>query len=87
MKILIADDHAILRKGLLQILEEEFSNAEFGEASTTQETIDCLSRQMWDVLILDIFMPGRSGLEVLGEVRRRQSDLPVLVLRDCAQIT
>jgi DNA-binding NarL/FixJ family response regulator len=80
MKILIADDHVALRKGLIQILAEEYPDAEFGEASTTTETLDCVSRSWWDVLVLDVFMPGRSGLEVLHEVRREHPNLPVLVL-------
>ena len=62
MNILIADDHAVLRKGLVQIMAEEYPDAHFGEASTTAETLACLSRHRWDVLVLDIFMPGRTGL-------------------------
>lgn len=80
MKILIADDHALLRKGLIQILADEYPEASFGEATTTSETVDCLSQSSWDLLILDVFMPGRSGLEVLTEARRMHSTLPVLVL-------
>jgi two-component system, NarL family, invasion response regulator UvrY len=80
MKILIADDHAVLRKGLRQILTEEFSDAQIGEATTTPETLELLARERWDVLVLDIFMPGRTGLEVLHEVRQQQPKLPVLVL-------
>jgi two-component system, NarL family, invasion response regulator UvrY len=80
LKILIADDHAVLRKGLIQLLGEEFPDAQFGEASTTPETLTCLSRQRWDMLVLDIFMPGRSGLEVLYDVRQHHPNLPVLVL-------
>jgi DNA-binding NarL/FixJ family response regulator len=80
MKILIADDHAVLRKGLVMILAEAFPGAEFGEASSEAETLDYLRQQRWDVLILDIFMPGRSGLDVLGEVRQHSVRLPVLVL-------
>jgi DNA-binding NarL/FixJ family response regulator len=80
MEILIADDHALLRKGLIQILEDEFPDAQFGEAATTQETLDCLRRRKWSALVLDIFMPGRSGLEVLSEARREHPDIPVLVL-------
>ena len=80
MKILIADDHAVLRKGLVQILAEEFPDAHFGETANTPETLACLSRDRWDVLVLDIFMPGRTGLEVLLDVRQHQPDLPVLVL-------
>lgn len=80
MKILIADDHAILRRGLIQLLESEFPGAKFGEASTTPETLGELSRQRWDVLVLDLFMPGRGGLAVLDEVRHQHPELPVLVL-------
>jgi two-component system invasion response regulator UvrY len=80
MKVLIADDHELLRKGLIQLLAEEYPDARFGEAATTPETLACLSRQRWDVLVLDIFMPGRSGLEVLREVRQQYPALPVLVL-------
>lgn len=80
MKILIADDHIMLRTGLKQILAIEFPGATFGEASTSQETLDLLARQTWDVLVLDIFMPGKSGLDVLRELEQAQPDLPVLVL-------
>jgi two-component system, NarL family, invasion response regulator UvrY len=80
MNILIADDHALLRKGLIQILADEYPAAHFGESSTTPETLDCLSQSPWDLLILDIFMPGRSGLEVLSEVKRLHAKVPVLVL-------
>ncbi len=80
MRILIADDHAILRRGLRQILADEFPEARFGEASSTQETLECISREPWDLLVLDIFMPGRGGLEILYDVRRHRPRLPVLVL-------
>ena len=80
MKILIADDHAVLRKGLVQILAEEYPAAQFGEAATTPETLACLSQHPWDLLVLDIFMQGRTGLEVLHDVRARYPNLPVLVL-------
>jgi two-component system, NarL family, invasion response regulator UvrY len=80
LNILIADDHAALRKGVIQILREELPDARFGEASTTSETLDCLYRQEWDVLILDIFMPGRGGLETLDFLRREYPNMPVLVL-------
>jgi DNA-binding NarL/FixJ family response regulator len=80
VKILLADDHDVLRKGLVRILYEKFPNAEFGEAGTSAETLDFLSSHAWDILILDVFMPGRSGLEVLHEARRDYPKLPVLVL-------
>lgn len=80
MNILVVDDHAILRKGLIQLLSEEFPNAKFTEASTSQKTLDCLARQHYDVLVLDIFMPGRSGLEVLHDVKLLHPGMPILVL-------
>jgi DNA-binding NarL/FixJ family response regulator len=80
MRILIADDHALLRKGLIQVLVEEYPQAQFGEAGTTSETLQSLAMQHWDVLVLDIFMPGGSGLDVLQECARSYSRLPVLVL-------
>ncbi len=80
MRILLADDHALLRQGLKQILSEEFPEADFRETGTTQETLECLLAQPWDIVILDVFMPGRSGLEVLDAVRQLQPRPPVLVL-------
>jgi DNA-binding NarL/FixJ family response regulator len=80
MKILIADDHALLREGLKQILVEAFPQAEFRETGTTQETLECLREGPWSVVLLDVFMPGRSGLEVLAEARDLQPEMPVLVL-------
>jgi two-component system, NarL family, invasion response regulator UvrY len=80
MKILIADDHALLRQGLRQNLAEEFPDADFRETGTTQETIEAISRDSFEVIILDVFMPGRSGLEVLDEVQRTNPATKVLVL-------
>ena len=80
MNILLADDHWSVRKGLKQLLEVEFPDAQFGEASSAPEALDLLSRHPWDVMVLDIFMPGRSGLEVLHELRQQYPSLPVLVL-------
>lgn len=80
MRILIGDDHEVLRKGLVRILIEEYPKAEFGEAMDTADTLENLTRGAWDLLILDLFMPGRGGLEVLHEARRDYPKLPVLVL-------
>lgn len=80
MRILLADDHAVLRHGLVRILADAFPDAQFGEASTTSETLDYVARQPWDVVVLDIFMPGRGGLDALHDIRRHQPTLPVLVL-------
>jgi two-component system invasion response regulator UvrY len=80
MRILITDDHAVVRQGLKQILAEEFKRAEFGEASNVQEAIDKVWKENWDVVVLDITMPGRSGLEVLKEIKKSRPKLPVLML-------
>ena len=80
MRILIADDHAVVRRGLKEILAEEFHKARFGEAESGAETIQQVRQGDWDVLILDISMPDRGGLEVLKDVKAIRPKLPVLVL-------
>ncbi|PWU09221.1 MAG: DNA-binding response regulator [Verrucomicrobia bacterium] len=80
MRILLADDHRLLRQGLKQILAEEFPEAEFAETGTTRETLERVRQQAWDVVLLDIFMPGRNGLEVLDEIRQSDKPSPVLVI-------
>ena len=80
MKILIIDDHEVVRRGLRQILSDAFPSALFGEAATSQEALDLAAREKWDILLLDINIPGRNGLEVLEEVHKDQPKTPVLVL-------
>jgi two-component system, NarL family, invasion response regulator UvrY len=80
MKILLADDHAVVRHGLKQILTDAFKRATYGEARNAQEAIDLDWQQDWDVVVLDITMPGRSGLDVLREIKQSKPRLPVLVL-------
>jgi two-component system, NarL family, invasion response regulator UvrY len=79
-RILIADDHEVVRRGLKGILADEFSKLKVGEARTSQETLDAVEKSDWDVVLLDINMPGRSGLEVLADLKRLHPKLPVLVL-------
>jgi len=79
-RILITDDHAILRQGLKQILADEIAGAKFGEAGDSAQALALLHNAAWDVLILDINMPGRSGFDVLADVRRYFPRLPILVL-------
>jgi two-component system, NarL family, invasion response regulator UvrY len=76
MRVLIADDHAVFRRGVRETLREAFAKATFGEAETAEETLEFVRRSPWDLLILDISMPGKSGLDILEEVivsRRRES--------------
>jgi DNA-binding NarL/FixJ family response regulator len=79
-RILIADDHAIVRKGLKETLEEELGRVSFGEAENGAQVLEQVRKQEWDLLLLDIGMEGRSGLEVLEEVRKIRRKLPVLIL-------
>jgi DNA-binding NarL/FixJ family response regulator len=80
LKILIADDHPIVRQGLKQILSEEFDEVTFGEAKNSQEVLDLVREKSWNMVILDITMPGRGGLDVLKELKGQDPKLPVLVL-------
>lgn len=70
----------MVRQGLKQILADEYRRAVFGEAGTAQEAIERVWAEDWDVVVLDVTMPGRSGLEVLKEIRKSRPHLPVLVL-------
>ena len=95
IRVLIADDHAILRRGLKEILVRELEESVFGEAEDAQEVLTRTQSSDWDLLILDITMPGRSGLDVLRDLKALRPKLPVLVLSfahlllsvDGAQIT
>ena len=80
MRILITEDHAVVRQGLRLILPDHFKKAVFGEARNATEALARVWKEKWDVVVLDITMPGRSGLEVLKEIRRSRPKLPVLIL-------
>src|SRR5258705_13184326 len=80
MRILIADDHAVVRHGLKQILADDFKRAEFGEARNGQEALARIWKEKFDIVILDVTMPGRGGLDVLKEIKTARPKLPVLVL-------
>jgi len=79
VKILIADDHAVVRRGVKQILAEESDKWFFGEARNASEVLKKVQQKHWDILIIDITMPGRSGLDVLRELKSTHPKLPVLV--------
>jgi len=80
IKILIADDHAIVREGLKQILAEEPDMKVTGEAGNADELFDLLKKDAWNAVVLDINMPGKSGLEALKDLKKIYPDLPVLIL-------
>jgi two-component system, NarL family, invasion response regulator UvrY len=80
IKILIVDDHAILRRGLRDILTHELEGVICAEAGNAQEVVAQVQRQPWDLVILDITMPGRSGLDLLADLKQLRPQLPVLIL-------
>jgi two-component system invasion response regulator UvrY len=80
MKFLIADDHAIVRKGLVQMLREEFPMAEVTEVANSNEVLEEVRKQIWDVILLDISMPGRNGIETMKQIRANGIKAPILML-------
>jgi len=80
IRILIADDHFFVRKGLQQVLSERFPDIEFGEAEDGQKALQAVWAEDWDVMLLDISMPGRGGLDTLKEVKQTKPKLPVIIL-------
>ena len=80
LRILIADDHEIVRRGLKQILEEEFSSLHVKEVSDTGTLLTKAMNEDWDLVITDIAMPGGSALNALTKIRVQKSTLPILVV-------
>jgi len=80
IKILIADDHPVVRKGLKDIIQATSDMTVSGEASKGQEVLENVKRIDFDVVVLDIAMPGRSGLDILKELKSGKPELPVLIL-------
>ena len=80
IRVLIADDHAVVRQGLKQILRDTREMIVAGEAVNGQEVLEKVRAAAWDVVILDISMPGHSGLDILKELKYERPNLPVLVL-------
>jgi DNA-binding NarL/FixJ family response regulator len=79
MKILIADDHAVIHHGLRRILSDAFAGMVFGEALHSQQALDLAGRESWDLMLLDIDIPIRGGLEVLRHIHISYPKLPVLM--------
>ena len=80
IRILIADDHAIVRKGLKQLLLEHYPSATIGEVADAETLINEVVTAKWDVVICDISMPGRSGLDALHQIKQSAPKLPVLIM-------
>ncbi len=80
IKLLIADDHPVVRRGLRQILSDAPDIAVAAEAGTTAEVLELVRKERWDVVVLDISMPGGNGIELIGEIRRERPETRVLIL-------
>jgi DNA-binding NarL/FixJ family response regulator len=80
IKLLIADDHAIVRRGLHQIISETPDLVIGGEAATAQQVMELVRAERWDVVILDISLPGGNGIELIGEIRRERPETRILML-------
>lgn len=80
MRALCIDDHAIFRQGVKQILQEYDRQVKIGEAATARAAMQLARESRWDVVLLDLSLPDRSGLQLLGELKREQPDLPIVVL-------
>jgi DNA-binding NarL/FixJ family response regulator len=79
-KIILADDHAFVRLGLVQILKDEYPGAEIREVADGESLIKQVIKEDWDIVITDLDMPGRSGLEALEQIKLIKPNLPVLIL-------
>ena len=80
LKILVADDHAIVREGLKQILSESVDMMVAGEAASGGQVLEMSRQKRWDMILLDITMPGGNGLETLKQLKKEKPHLPVLML-------
>lgn len=80
MRILLADDHAILRSGLRRILEQEFGQIVTGEASTCDEVLEQVRAASWDLIVLDIALGAQNSLNILPQVKEARPRVPVIVL-------
>lgn len=80
LKVLIADDHTMIRQGLRQVLLKVFSSALIGEACNAAEALEQIRKKDWDLAVMDITMPGRSGLDILRDIKLTRPNLPVLIM-------
>ncbi len=85
MPILLVDDHEIVRRGLKQLLAEAFPEADFGEAATLPQARQMFQQREWSLVLLDINLPGGSGLDLIAELRTLQPRAKVLVLSSYAE--
>jgi DNA-binding NarL/FixJ family response regulator len=80
MRVLLVDDHKVLRRGLRGVIEEDFPGTEFGEAENSYTALELIYSETWDLVLLDINIPGRNGFDVLQEIKHLSPVTPVLVV-------
>jgi DNA-binding NarL/FixJ family response regulator len=80
IRILVVDDHEVVRRGLRQVLAEAFPDAVLEEADRSETALGAIAGTAWDLVLLDVNIPGRSGLEVLEDAKRLRPSMPVLVV-------
>lgn len=80
MRILIVDDHPMVRRGMRELLQSEHLLSEVGEAETPDRALDEIRQHHWDVVLLDLQMPGRAGLDLLTTMRAERPEMPILVV-------
>lgn len=80
MRVLLVDDHKILRRGLRGLIEEDYPHAHFGEAENSHTALELIYGTTWDLVLLDVNIPGRSGFDVLQEIKHVKPETPVLVI-------
>lgn len=80
LKILTVDDHMVVREGVKRIFDNQPDKAIFGEAATANEALELVRHQEWDIVILDISIGGRNGLELLKDIKQIRPKMPVLIL-------
>src|SRR4051812_25028875 len=85
LRILITDDHALIRLGLKQLLVAGLGKIDIGEAGNAAEALTQIAKKDWDAVLLDITMPGRSGLDVLRDIKLIKPKLPILILSACSE--
>lgn len=79
-RLLIVDDHPLVRRGIVEVLAEAFPGGQIAEASDGAEALRAVSDEAWDLVVLDLSLPGRTGLDVLKDIRSAHPRLPVLIL-------
>lgn len=80
MRVLIVDDHFLVRQGMISLLKEHFKDVEIGEASDSKTGLIAATQSPWDLVVVDITMPGRNGLGLLQDIKREKPSQPVLII-------